>query len=138
MTTTTTLEQELIQLEQRYWEAMKEKDVRAIEALTDFPCLITGSQGVALIGRETFAKMLRDSTWIIEDATLSDIQVRPLSDDVAVVACKLREELLVDGKPVTVEAADSSTWIRRNGSWVCAAHTESILGDRYGRDRRPQ
>jgi hypothetical protein len=138
MTTTTTFEQELRQLEQRYWDAMKEKDVQAIEELTDFPCLITGAQGVAAVDRQTFAKMLRDSSWIIEDATLSDIQVRRVSDDVAVVAYKLREQLQLEGKPVTLEAADSSTWIRRDGSWACAAHTESILGDRYGRDRRPK
>jgi hypothetical protein len=29
-----------------------------------------------------------------------------------------------------------STWVRRNGGWVCALHTESILGDPFGRDKR--
>ena len=57
-------------------------------------------------------------------------------DDVAIVAYKVRERLVVDGNPVTLDAADASTWIRRNGHWVCALHTESILGDPFGRDRR--
>ena len=136
MTTTMTVEQELTQAEERFWEAMKEKDIRALEELTDFPCLVTGAQGVGSIDRETFAKMVRDARWIIEEATLSEFQTRRVSDDVAIVAYKVREQLRVDGKPVTLEAADLSTWVRRNGSWACVAHTESILGDPYGRDRR--
>lgn len=41
----------------------------------------------------------------------------------------------LEGKPVTVEAADTSTWTRRNGRWLCSVHTEALAGDRYGRDR---
>jgi len=55
---------------------------------------------------------------------------------VAIVAYKVKEELTVDGKPVTLEAADASTWLRRGDSWVCSLHTESIIGDPFGRDRR--
>jgi hypothetical protein len=62
-------------------------------------------------------------------------QVRLLRDDVAIVAYQVYEELTVDGKPVTLDAADSSTWVRRNGRWLCALHTEAIAGDPFGRDR---
>ena len=64
-----------------------------------------------------------------------DAQVRMLSDDVAVIAYKVQEELTVDGEPVRLEATDSSTWIRRNGEWLCAHHTEALKGDPFGRDR---
>jgi len=47
----------------------------------------------------------------------------------------VHEELTVEGKPVTLDAADSSTWVRRDGHWLCAAHTETLSGDPYGRDR---
>jgi hypothetical protein len=134
--TTTTLEQELRELEQRYWSAIQSKDTRAIEELTDFPCIVTGAQGVARVDRATFTKMLQDGSYTIDNFELSDVQVRSLTDDVAVVAYTVREELTVDGKPVTLEAADLSTWVRRDGTWVCPAHSEAILGDRYGRDRR--
>jgi hypothetical protein len=60
-----------------------------------------------------------------------------VGDDVALVAYKVRESLTVDGKPLEFEAADSSTWIRSNGRWLCAMHSESITGDPFGRDRRP-
>jgi hypothetical protein len=47
----------------------------------------------------------------------------------------VREALHVDGEPVSFEAADASTWVRRGDRWVCAMHSESILGDPFGRDR---
>jgi hypothetical protein len=73
----------------------------------------------------------------LNEFTLSDdAQIRLLSDDVAVLAYKVRENLTVDGEPVTLEAADASTWIRRDGRWRCALHTESIVGDPFGRDRQ--
>jgi hypothetical protein len=34
----------------------------------------------------------------------------------------VRESLIVEGKPMTVEAVDSSTWIRSQGRWLCARH----------------
>ena len=64
-----------------------------------------------------------------------DVQVQMLSDDVAVLAYNVHEEAIVDGKRVMVDAADASTWRRRNGQWVCALHTESLRGDPWGRDR---
>jgi len=124
MTTTTTLEQELVQLEKRYWDAMKERDLRTTEQLTDFPCIVTGSEGVASIDRATFANMLRDPGNAIKDAKLSDIRVRPVTDDVAVVAYKVRVTREMRGKTQTLDAADCSTWVRRNGSWACVAHSE--------------
>jgi hypothetical protein len=98
---------------------------------------VTGAQGVASIGREALKEMMTNAQYSLSDYHLSDVQARMLSDDVAIVAYKVREKLTVEGKPVTLEAADASTWVRRNGRWVCALHTESIIGDPFGRDRRP-
>jgi uncharacterized protein DUF4440 len=79
---------------------------------------------------------VRDTRCTLDRVDLRDVQVQMVLDDVAVVAYRVREDLEVEGKPVTLDAADSSTWIRRDGRWVCAVHTESILGDPFGRDRR--
>jgi hypothetical protein len=42
----------------------------------------------------------------------------------------------VDGKTTSLDAADSSTWMKRDGRWRCALHTEAIAGDAWGRDRK--
>jgi uncharacterized protein YndB with AHSA1/START domain len=38
-------EQTLRDLEERFWEALKERDVETALALTDFPCIVAGPQG---------------------------------------------------------------------------------------------
>jgi uncharacterized protein (TIGR02246 family) len=134
---TQAVEKELVQLEKQYWQAMKEKNVEAALRMTDDPCIVTGAQGVASIGRDAFKGMMTDASWSLHDYDVSDVQVRMLSDDVAIVAYKVTEDLTVEGKPVKLEAADSSTWVRRNGRWLCALHTEAIAGDPFGRDRQP-
>jgi hypothetical protein len=135
--TTATIESELVDLENQYWQAIRNKDVKAAMQLTDTQCIIAGAQGVASIDREAFAGMLAGGSWTLNDFEfVGDVEVRALTDDVAVVAYKVREHLTVDGKPVTFEAADASTWVRRNGRWACALHTESVSGDAFGRDRK--
>jgi hypothetical protein len=134
---TKTIEAELLELEKRYWQALKDTDVDAAMRLTDDPCIITGAQGVGLIDRQTLAAMLKAAPYTLHRFEVKDdAQVRLLREDVAIVAYTVREELTVEGKPVTLEAADSSTWVRRDGGWVCALHTEAITGDPFGRDRR--
>jgi hypothetical protein len=130
------LEQKLLGLERQYWQALKDKDNAAALRLTDDPCIVTGPQGVGAFRREQFAKMLESpQSYSLEEFELTDPQVRMLGDDVAILAYKVKEELVLDGKELTLEAADASTWVRRGKNWVCALHTEAILGDPFGRDR---
>jgi hypothetical protein len=135
---TAPLEGELLLLERQYWQAMKDKNLDAATRLTEFPCIITGAQGVGSLDETSYASMLNASSWSIEEFTIEDdVQVRMLSVDVALIAYKIHEDLTVQGKLVTIDAADASVWVRREGQWKCAMHTESLLGDPFGRDRQP-
>lgn len=132
-----TPEKEILELERKYWTAIKEKAADAAVALTDNPCIVTGAQGFSSIDPKTFRKMMEDSFWELKEFELKDdAQVRLVKDDVAIVAYTVKECLMVEGKPVTLEAADSSMWVRREGRWLCALHTEAITGDPFGRDKR--
>jgi uncharacterized protein (TIGR02246 family) len=133
---TATTNEHLLKLERQYWEAIRDKDAAAALRLTDDQVVVTGSQGVGLIDHNAFRQMLGADAWTLHEFTLHDEQVRMVSDDVAVVAYKVTEKMTVEGKPLTLEAADASTWVRRDGRWLCVLHTESILGDPFGRDRQ--
>jgi uncharacterized protein (TIGR02246 family) len=135
--TDTTIERELVSLETRYWQALKDKDVEAAIALTDEPCIVAGARGVALIDHRAYVDMMEKASWTIVDFDIrDDVQVRVLDDDTAIVAYTVHEELTVDGEPVAFDAADTSMWLRRDGRWLCALHTESLTGDPFGRDRQ--
>jgi hypothetical protein len=55
---------------------------------------------------------------------------------VAIVAYTVKERVVVDDETIPIEAHDASVWVRVDGAWRCALHTESLAGDSYGRDRR--
>ncbi len=137
MTTTSSgsLVNELLELENLYWRAMQDGDSKTAMRLSADPCIVTGAQGVGQVDRKTMGKLLDGAKWKLDAFTLSEPVARALTDDVAVIAYKVHEELTVDGKAIKFEAADSSTWVRREGEWVCAVHTEALAGDPFGRDR---
>jgi len=134
--TTKSTEQEIVQLEKQYWQGIKDKNIEACERLTDFPCLVAGAHGVARVPKEKFKGIMESGNYKLNNFEFNESEVRMLTDDVALHAYKVHQDLIVEGKPITLDAAQSSTWIRRNGKWACALHTESLLGDPYGRDKQ--
>jgi uncharacterized protein (TIGR02246 family) len=132
---TRAIEQELLELEKKYWQAIKDNDTDAAMRLTADPCIVTGAHGVIRIDKRMMEGMLKKPAYTVRAFNIADPQVQMLGDDVAVLAYNVHEELTVDGEPVTLDAADASTWVRRDGRWLCALHTESVRGDAFGRDR---
>lgn len=134
---TQTREQELLDVERRFWDAMKKKDGAAAAGMTDDGCIIVGAQGVSAIDASAMGKMTTEGKWELKEFTFNEQtkQVRFITDDVAVVGYTVNERVVVDGKPMDIEANDSSVWIHRDGEWRCALHTESLKGDPYGRDK---
>ena len=126
---------EVLDLEREFWRAMRDGDTKTMTRLTGDPCVLTGAQGASLITRDALAGMMSNAPYTLHRFDIIDPIVQSPADDIAIVAYKVHEELTVQGKPVTLEAADASTWVRRDGRWVCALHTESILGDPFGRDK---
>ena len=129
------IQTEVIGLEQRFWQALKDRDAATAAELTDASCVLTGAQGAHQLPLEELKGMVANPPYAIESFELKNAQVKQVSDDVAVIAYQVREELLVDGKRVSLDAADASTWVKRDGKWKCVLHTESLAGDPFGRDR---
>jgi hypothetical protein len=128
---------ELLGLERRFWGAMLAKDGRRAADMTDEECVVVGAQGVSKINPDTMKKLTQEGNWELKDFTIddNDAQVLMMGDDIALVAYKVKERLMVEGTPVTLQANDASVWIRRDGKWLCAMHTESLAGDPFGRDK---
>jgi ketosteroid isomerase-like protein len=130
-------EKEIVELERKYWQAMVDRDLDAALQMTANPCVVTGASGPAVVDHDRYRKMFEGAPWELLEFTIDAVQTRSIADDVIVVAYNVTENMVVDGKPLTLKAADSSVWVRRDGQWVNSLHTESILGDSYGRDRDP-
>jgi ketosteroid isomerase-like protein len=133
------IEREVVDHERQYWRALKDKDYETALRMTDDPCIVVGPQGVNRIDEATFRATMGSENYTIRDYALDDsaMEVIVLAPDIAVVAYKVHEDLTVDGKPLALDANESSTWIRRDGGWRCVMHSEALAGDPFGRDRRP-
>jgi hypothetical protein len=128
------IDKELLAREKEYWEAIRNRDGATATRLSDARCLVIGPQGIGQLDRQALAGMVENAPYELKKFRLDDdVHVRTIADGVALIAYKVNEEMIVDGKPTTLEAFDSSVWVRRDGGWVCAAHTETLAGDPYGR-----
>jgi hypothetical protein len=116
------VQSELADLERKYWTAIMEKDAVVALQLSHDQCVLTGALGTSHIDAAALREIMDVAPWILDDFELDGVQVSLVNDDVAIVSYKVRESLIVEGKPFTVEASDSSTWIRSNGRWLCASH----------------
>jgi hypothetical protein len=130
------IDQEIMAQEREYWDSMISKDPSVATRLTDEECLIVGAQGVSTVSSRTIGPLVQSDGWKLKSYDFSNVKVTMAAPDVAIAGYHVREELEVDGQPLTLEANDSSTWLLKDGRWVCAAHTESVAGDPFGRDRR--
>jgi len=131
-------EQTIIDLEQKFWRTMVDKDTEASVAMLPEKSIVAGAQGAALLTHDGYRGMARqgDALWRLKSFRFDDVKVIFPAENVAVIAYTVTEEMNVEGKPLTLKAADATTWVRQDGKWLAALHTESVLGDPFGRQRK--
>ena len=75
-------------------------------------------------GHAAYTRMANDTKHKVLDYAISGLEVLFPSDDVAIATYRVHQKMELDGKPVEMDVVDSSTWVKRDGAWKCAAHTE--------------
>jgi len=134
--TRTISDQELLALERSYWDALKDRDARTVGRLTAEQCTVAGARGASVVDPRSMVKQVETATHRIKDYRIDPgAVINRFSDDLVAIAYGVHEDLEVDGKPVKLDAFDSSVWKKTENGWVCVLHTEAIKGDSFGRDR---
>jgi ketosteroid isomerase-like protein len=119
--------QQIIDLETRFWQSMRDKDVPTAQAMIADESLVTGPMGTMRVTPEKYAQLTREGDWRLDRFQFSDTDVIFPADDTAVIAYKVHQTGELKGKPMDMTCADSTTWIRDGNSWKCALHTETVL-----------
>jgi len=122
-----TASDELIDLENRFWQSMVDEDAETAVTMLAEPSLMISSHGSIKFNHDEFRKMLEDGTMVINSFELNDVNVFFPSEDTALITYKAKQTTSMRGKPeqTTQEMTDSSVWTRQNGAWRCAMHTET-------------
>lgn len=132
---TATIDREILALEHEYWDSMMSKDPDVVSRLTADESIVVGPQGVGMVSKKDIGSMVMSDDWKLKGYQFDDVKFSKPDADTALIAYSVKEDLEVGGKPLTLEANDSTLWVRREKRWVCVLHTEALKGDPFGRDR---
>ena len=116
---------EIEQLEHAFWSSLVDRDVDAATGLLAPQALMVSSRGAMQFDPSQYAKMLQDPRHGLIDYTLSDMAVLFPTEDIAIVTYRAKQAMQTDGKQLEQAVVDSSTWVKLDGKWKCAAHTEA-------------
>ena len=118
--------QEIEKLERAFWQSMVDDQPQVAAGMLADRALMVSGHGAMSFDPAAYVRMANDPSHRLLDYTLSDMDVLFPGDDVAIATYKAEQRVEHDGKPMTMQVVDSSTWVRTGGDWKCVAHTESL------------
>jgi ketosteroid isomerase-like protein len=123
--TKSTRNAEIERLERAFWESLVQRDADTATRLLAPQALMVSSHGTMRFDPAQYTKMLQDPEHGLLEYSLSDMDVLFPSDDIAIATYRASQTMQMDGTPMQQDVVDSSTWVKVDGAWKCAAHTES-------------
>ena len=118
------LEDTLLGLEKKSWEALKKDDHReaADQLADDFLAVIDGQR----MTRKELLDMLAD--YRVKDYTLTEFKLARQSADAAVISYRVKVSFTYKGEAGEDTAWATTAWAKRNGKWVSVLYHESKGG----------
>lgn len=116
---------EIERLERAFWQSMVDNDPKAATALLTDTALMASGHGAMSFDHAGYTKMATDPKHKLLSFELKDLEVLFPRGDVAIATYRVHQQVTMEGKKVEMDAVDSSTWVKVDGAWKCAAHTES-------------
>ena len=122
----------LIELENRFWQAIVDEDADAAVELLNEPSVLVGAHGAMKFDHEAYRKMTVDPQKKLTRFELSDVEVVFPNDATAVLTYHVKQHVAEKGKTgnAVQEMNDSSTWIKAGAAWKCVMHTETPAGEK--------
>ena len=114
------------QLERAFWQSMVDDDPKVATGMLADTALMVSGHGAMSFDHAGYTKMAKDPSHRLVQFKLSDMDVMFPSDDLAIATYKVQQQVERDGKPMQMQAVDSSTWVKSGDDWKCVAHTESL------------
>jgi ketosteroid isomerase-like protein len=118
------IKKEILGLERKYWDAMRNKDVDAAVEMTKFPCILTSPKGAQRIEEKEYRDMMNSmKVDTFKGVEIENAEVNFLNKDTALISYSIKYN--------GMDMLDVSTWVRENGKWTCAFHSENPISDKH-------
>jgi len=119
----------LIDLENRFWQAIVDRDADTATGLLCEPALMVTSHGALQFDHSGYRAMAENGPMTLKSYELSDMHVVFPNDDTAVLTYHVKQEVSPrekgDGVGSFQEMNDTSTWVKDRQGWKCVMHTET-------------
>lgn len=120
-------EKQIIELEEKFWNSIRDRDTSVALKLLTEPALMVSSKGAMKFDHAGYRKMAENDAFKLLDFELSKVQVIFPDEEVAIIAYQADENTEMSGKKMSSTKSYSSTWLRKDSSWKCAVHTEALM-----------
>lgn len=117
---------EIEKLERTFWKSIVDNEPEVATGMLTEPALMVSGHGAMSFDHAGYARMANDEKYKLLDYDISGMEVLFPTDEVAIATYHVHQKMEMDGKPMEMDAVDSSTWVSVGGEWKCAAHTESM------------
>lgn len=106
---------------------MVEEDTDTALSLLNEPALMVSAHGSMKFDHAGYRNMAEHGMMVLKSFELRDVEVVFPNDETAVMTYRVRQTMSPRGKSEsrTEEMADTSTWVRNAGQWLCVMHTET-------------
>jgi ketosteroid isomerase-like protein len=119
----------IIDLENRFWQSMVDNDAdTAVDMLTE-PALMVSAHGAMQFDHAAYRQMAEKGPRVLTGFELSDVKVVFPTETTAIATYRVKQQVAGrEGRKDSVEEMnDSSTWVKLDGAWKCAMHTETPI-----------
>jgi ketosteroid isomerase-like protein len=117
--------------ERAFWQSLVDNDPTVATGMLPPRALMVSEHGAMAFDHAGYTKMANDPRHRLVEFAFSDMDVLFPADDVAIATYRVHQKMEMDGKPMEMDAVDSSTWVKLDGAWKCAAHTESTAAPKH-------
>lgn len=126
--------QTLFALEHKFWQSIVDEDAQAATGLLTEPAFMVSAHGAFKFDHAGYRRMAEQGSMVVKSYELSEMEASFPTDDTAILTYKVKQVLCPRGKSDEIEEdmTDTSTWVRDQGAWRCAMHTESPAAAKRG------
>ena len=118
------IEAQIVALEQKAFEAWKNKDKKFFEEHMYEAGQYLDADGVG--GKAQYVKAIVDNNCTVSSYSLDNTKVTMLGEDVALLTYRYANDVVCGGKPEASPLWASTVYVRRGGKWLIAFHQEIL------------
>ncbi len=113
--------------EEAGWQAWKDHNTKAVEALITDDSISIADGGV-FKGKEQVLKSMTDPGCVVNSFSLSDVSFMWLDKDAVVMTYTASQDATCQGKKQAAKVLASSIWQKKGGKWLSPFHQETAAG----------